>query len=42
MRGFGLSLEQISKKLVSVEAAVEVVKPGHRVFVGGLRGGRVE
>src|SRR5215472_13872252 len=34
MRGFGLSLEQISKKLVSVEAAVEVVKPGHRVFVG--------
>jgi len=34
MRGFGSSLEQISNKLVSAEAAVEVVKPGHRVFVG--------
>ena len=34
MRGFGSSLEQISNKLLSAEAAVEVVKPGHRVFVG--------
>jgi acyl-CoA hydrolase/RimJ/RimL family protein N-acetyltransferase len=34
MPDFGSSLEQISNKLVSVEAAVEVVKPGHRVFVG--------
>ena len=33
MRGFGSSLEQISNKLLSAEAAVEVVKPGHRVFV---------
>jgi acyl-CoA hydrolase/RimJ/RimL family protein N-acetyltransferase len=32
MGGFGL--EQISNKLLSAEAAVEVVKPGHRVFVG--------
>ena len=34
MRGFGSSLEQISNKLLSAEAAVEVVKPGHRVYVG--------
>ena len=34
MRGFGSSLEQISNKLLPAEAAVEVVKPGHRVFVG--------
>jgi acyl-CoA hydrolase/RimJ/RimL family protein N-acetyltransferase len=34
MRGFGSSLEQISNKLLSAEAAVEVVKPGHRVFIG--------
>jgi acyl-CoA hydrolase len=34
MRSFGSSLEQISNKLLSAEAAVEVVKPGHRVFVG--------
>jgi hypothetical protein len=34
MRGFGSSLEQISNKLLSAEAAVEVVKPGNRVFVG--------
>jgi len=34
MRGFGSSLEQISNKLLSAEAAVEVVKPGHRIFVG--------
>ena len=34
MRDFGSSLEQISNKLLSAEAAVEVVKPGHRVFVG--------
>src|SRR4029077_8365349 len=34
MRGFGSSLEQISNKLLTAEAAVEVVKPGHRVFVG--------
>jgi len=34
MRGFGSSLEQISNKLLSAEAAVDVVKPGHRVFVG--------
>src|SRR6478752_7274128 len=34
MRGFGSSLEQISNKLLAAEAAVEVVKPGHRVFVG--------
>jgi hypothetical protein len=32
--GIGSSLEQISNKLLSAEAAVEVVKPGHRVFVG--------
>jgi hypothetical protein len=41
MRSFGSSLKQISNKLLSAEAAVEVVKPGHRVFVGtacGLRG----
>src|SRR6185295_14458436 len=34
MRDFGSSLEQISNKLLSAEAAVEVVKPGDRVFVG--------
>ena len=34
MRSFGSSFEQISNKLLSAEAAVEVVKPGHRVFVG--------
>jgi RimJ/RimL family protein N-acetyltransferase len=34
MRNFGSSLERISNKLLSSEAAVEVVKPGHRVFVG--------
>jgi acyl-CoA hydrolase len=34
MRGMGSSLEQISNKLLSAAAAVEVVKPGHRVFVG--------
>jgi acyl-CoA hydrolase len=34
MRGFGSSLEQISNKLLSAETAVEVVKPGHRVFIG--------
>jgi acyl-CoA hydrolase len=34
MRSFGSSLEQISNKLLSAQAAVEVVKPGHRVFVG--------
>jgi acyl-CoA hydrolase len=34
MRGIGSSLEQISNKLLSAEAAVEVVKPGHRVFIG--------
>src|SRR6476469_8839400 len=34
MRGFGSSLEQISNKLLPAEAAVEVVKPGHRVYVG--------
>jgi acyl-CoA hydrolase/RimJ/RimL family protein N-acetyltransferase len=34
MRGFGSSVEQISNKLLSAEAAVELVKPGHRVFVG--------
>jgi acyl-CoA hydrolase/RimJ/RimL family protein N-acetyltransferase len=34
MGSFGSSLEQISNKLLSAEAAVEVVKPGHRVFVG--------
>ena len=34
MRSFGSSLEQISNKLLSAEAAVEAVKPGHRVFVG--------
>jgi 4-hydroxybutyrate CoA-transferase len=37
MRGFGSSLEQISNKLLSAEAAVEVVKPGHRIFVGTAR-----
>jgi hypothetical protein len=30
MPGFGSPLEQISNKLLSAEAAVEVVKPGHR------------
>src|SRR5262245_7213930 len=34
MRDFESSLEQISNKLLSAEAAVEVVKPGHRVFIG--------
>src|SRR6478735_6480350 len=34
MRGFGSSLEQVSNKLLSTKAAVEVVKPGHRVFAG--------
>ena len=34
MRGFGSSLERISNKLLPAEAAVEVVKPGHRVCVG--------
>src|SRR5262249_46171267 len=34
MLGFGSSLEQISNKILSAEAAVEVVKPRHRVFVG--------
>jgi acyl-CoA hydrolase/RimJ/RimL family protein N-acetyltransferase len=34
MRSFGSSLEVISDKLLSAEAAVEAVKPGHRVFVG--------
>jgi acyl-CoA hydrolase len=38
MRGFGSSLEQISNKLLSAEAAVEVVKPGHRVFIGTVSG----
>ena len=33
MRGFGSSLERISNKLLSAEAAVELVKPGNRVFV---------
>ena len=37
MRGIGSSLEQISNKLLSADAAVEVVKPGHRVFVGTAR-----
>ena len=34
MGGVPSFLEQISNKLLSAEAAVEVVKPGHRVFVG--------
>jgi acyl-CoA hydrolase len=34
MRGFQSSLEPILNKLLSAEAAVEVVKPGHHVFVG--------
>ena len=34
MRDFGSSLEQISNKLRSAEVAVEIVKPGHRVFIG--------
>jgi hypothetical protein len=34
MGGVTSFLEQISNKLLSAEAAVEVVKPGHRVFVG--------
>jgi acyl-CoA hydrolase/RimJ/RimL family protein N-acetyltransferase len=34
MRGSGSSLEQIANKLLSADAAVEVVKPGHRVFIG--------
>jgi acyl-CoA hydrolase len=34
MDDFGSSLERISDRLVSAEAAVDAVKPGHRVFVG--------
>ena len=34
MHSFGSSLERISNKLLSAEAAVEVVKPGQRIFVG--------
>ena len=34
MRDFELSLQRISSKLLSAEAAAKIVKPGHRVFVG--------
>jgi acyl-CoA hydrolase/RimJ/RimL family protein N-acetyltransferase len=34
MRGFGSSLDLISDKLLSADRAVEIVKPGNRVFIG--------
>lgn len=34
MNEAALPIERIGTKLISAEAAVEVVKPGHRVFVG--------
>jgi hypothetical protein len=34
MRDFESSLQRISSKLLSEEAAAKIVKPGHRVFVG--------